>query len=72
VKRATRDWLRDGARHSSRECFRDLLDSDARLRAEVRRLRGVLLKISVGPHGIDAYGECSSRQTASDALKGAK
>jgi hypothetical protein len=40
----------------------------ARQRAEIRRLRGVLLKIAVGPHGIDQYGHCSYRRAAADAL----
>lgn len=40
----------------------------ARQRAEIRRLRRVLLKISVGPHGIDQYGHCSYRRAAALAL----
>jgi hypothetical protein len=40
----------------------------ARQRAEIRRLRGVLLKIAVGPHGIDQYGHCSYRRAAAEAL----
>ena len=69
MKRVTREWLESWTEHSPfHPQFADILDSDARQRAEIRRLRSVLLKISVGPHGIDQYGHCSYRRAAALAL----
>ena len=71
MKRATREWLVENSNRregfsGTRPLAIDALDSEKRLKAEVRRLRGELGRIA------EHSGEAWSRKIASAALRPTK